>query len=216
MLSHTDGPFYISCGGDLFLKVESDNQLKTTDQLDNASQFSIVRCEQGDEHFNIVYQPPVTENSIPVPSLFLSASKQDASLLMKDTVDNSKLALRSRYTEHFERPAKLSNWVSGTGKEFFYIICTEAPKMALCKRRYLCVFKPSANGLEETDYITGCKPRRHHEKPHTHMLFFLIKPNKPSPHLNENEALGNNDRPDLTPIEMRKDKISEEGTHTTE
>ena len=212
---YTDGPFYISCGGpeDLFLKVESDNRLKSTNRLDDASQFSIVRCERDEEYFNIVYQPPVTENGIAVPSLFLSASNKDEPLLMKDTVSNSKLALRSRRTEHFERPAKLSNWVSGTGREFFYILCTEAPRTALRRRRYLCVFKPSADGLEETDYITGCKPRNHHDRPDTHMLFSLIKPRKPTPHQNENEASRNDDRPDLTPSE---DKISEEGTHTTE
>ena len=188
--------------------MESNNQLKTTNEPDDASQFLIVRCEQQKEYFKIVYQPPVTENGNPgpVPSLFLSASNDDKPLLMKNTVNKSKLALRSRDAEHFDpdHPAKLSSWVSGTGKEFCYICCTEVPKKKRNRRRrYLCIFKPRADGLEETDYITGCKSRKDHDKPDKmkHMLFSLIKSCKTT---NQDES------------KASKDKISEGGTYTTE
>lgn len=231
---HTVGPFHISCNGNLFLKVESHNQLKTTDQLDDASQFSIMRYRQGDEHFNIVYQPPVSEHGITVPSLYLSASKRDVPLLMKDTVSNSKLALRSRSTD--EQPVNLSHWVGGSEIEskFFYIICKDIRRTIRWKRHYLCVFKPSSkDGLEEQEYVTGCKLREDHDLPDTHMLFSLVKPRtgKPCPDEEEEEVeisgddyqsdltpiqgtqnLKISDQSDLTPSEMPKDKISEEGT----
>jgi hypothetical protein len=140
---------------------------------------------QGDEHFNIVYQPPVSENGIAVPSLYLSASKQDAPLLMKDTVSNSKLALRSRSTENFKRPGNLSDWANVSEREFFYIVCKDIRRTVLRKRHYLCVFKPSSkdgqDGLEEQEYVTGCKHREDHDLPDTHMLFSLVKPRKGKP-----------------------------------
>ena len=120
---------------------------------------------------------------------------------MRDTVSNSDLTLRSRFVEHFEQPAKLSEWVSGG--EYFYVICPERSTIRR-KRRYLCVFKPSAGGLEETEYITGCKPRKDRDKPDTHMLFSLIKPRKAKLHPEENEALGTEDQ------SANKDKISNE------
>ena len=133
---------------------------------------------------------------------------------MKDTVSNSKLALRSRFTEHFEQPANLSDWINGSGREFFYIICKEVRRTVLGKRYYLCVFKPSAHGLEEREYVTGCKLREDRDNPDTHMLFSLVKPRKPKPHADEDETSGDDDQSDLTPTEGPKDKISEEGDRT--
>lgn len=128
---------------------------------------------------------------------------------MKDTVSNSKLALRSRCIEHFEHPAKLSEWVSGSEREFFYIICPERSTIRH-KRRYLCVFKSSADGREESaDYVTGCKPRKNRDKPDTYMLFSLIKPRKATSHL---ETLGIEDQSDLT---TSKGKISNEKGSTS-
>lgn len=84
MYLHTVGPFYISCGDceeQLFLKVDEDshNQLVATDEFDNASKFSITRYDQGDEHFRLIYEPPVMPESgaaiRTVPSLFLCTSK---------------------------------------------------------------------------------------------------------------------------------------------
>ena len=123
---------------------------------------------------------------------------------MRDTVSKSKLALRSTSTERFERPENLSDWISGVGREFFYIICKEVRKTVGGKRYYLCVFKPSADGLEEQEYVTGCKLREDRDNPDTHMLFSLIKPRKPKPHPDDNEFV-------LTPTEGPKDKIVEEG-----
>ena len=170
-----------------------------------------MRCKRGDEHFNIVYQPPVSENGIPVPSLFLSASKHDAPLLMSDTVSNSKLALRSRFSERFDHPANLSEWINinGSEREYFYIICKDVRRTALRKRYYLSVFKPGRSGgnLEEQEYVTGCQHREDHDQPDTHMLFSLIKPHKPK-FLEEVEASGDDNQSHLIPT---KDKISEEG-----
>ena len=205
---HTVGPFYISCGNSreqLLLKVDegSHHQLIATDQFDDASQFSIIRCDQpGDEHFRIVYEPSLTPESggaaVRSPSLFLCTSKRDVPQSMRDTVSNSDLALRSRSIDHFERPAKLSEWL--TGWEFFYIICPERSTWRR-KRRYLCVFKPSAESLEEQEYVTGCKSRKNHNKPDTHMLFSLVKP----------EAMGIEDPSDLI---TNNDNISKEkGEH---
>ena len=123
---------------------------------------------------------------------------------MRDTVSNSDLALRSRSVDHFEQPAKLSEWVSGG--EFFYIICPERSTLRH-KRRYLCVFKTSADGLEEQEYVTGCKSRKNHNKPDTHMLFSLVKPRKAKPHPAEDEALGIEDPSDLF---ANNDNISKE------
>ena len=232
--THTVGPFHISCGRHqlLFLKIESDNQLKTTNRLDDASQFSIMRHKQGEEYFNIVYQPPVSDDGIAVPSLYLSASMHGAPLLMKDTASNSKLALRSpRLTD--KQPANLSQWVDGSG-EFFYIICKDIQRTIRWKQHYLCVFKPSSkDGLEDQEYVTGCKLR---EDPNTHnMLFSLVKPRKGKPCPDEDEGEGEgeasgdeyqsdltptkgpqtvkiSDRSGLTPSEMPDDKISEKGT----
>ena len=186
MYSHAVGPFFICCGKQkeqLFLKVdeENQNQLVATDELDDASQFSVIRSDQGDEHFSIIYEPPVSLGSSAtmgvVPSLFLCTgkSKQDEPLMMKDTVSNSQMALRSRTIEHYQKPAKLKEWVSG--EDAFYIICQDRSVTHLT-RRYLCVYKPNARGLESPDYITGCKPRKDRDKPDTHMLFRLIKPSK--------------------------------------
>ena len=235
--TRTVGPFHISCGGYLFLKIESesDNQLKTTNRLDDASQFSVIRCKQGKDYFNIVYQPPVSEDGIAVPSLYLSASMHGAPLLMKDTISNSKLALRSRRLTD-KQPANLSHWVDGSG-EFFYIICKDIRRTILRKQHYLCVFKPSSkDGLEDQEYVTGCKLRETHDLPDTHiMLFSLVKPRKgkPCPDRDEGEGEGEasgdeyqsdltptkgpqnvkiSDRSGLTPSEMPDDKISEKGT----
>ena len=191
-----------------------------------------MRYRQGEEYFNIVYQPPVSEDGIAVPSLYLSASRQGAPLLMKDTVSNSKLALRSRRSTD-EQPANLSHWVGGSG-EFFYIICKDIRRTIRWKQHYLCVFKPSSkNGLEDQEYVTGCKLREDHDLPDTHMLFSLVKPRKGKPCPDEDEGEGEasgdeyqsdltptegpqnlkiSDQSGLTPSEMPKDKISEEGT----
>ena len=201
MYSHAVGPFLIICGKnrkELFLKVDeaSQNQLVATDELDGASQFSIIRSDQGDEHFSIIYEPPVSpENPATmgvVPSLFLCTgkSKQDRPLMMKDTVRKSQMALRSRTTEYFQQPAKLTEWVSGN--DAFYIICQDRSITHLM-RRYLSVYKPNARGLESPDYITGCKPRNDHDKPNTHMLFRLIKPTK-SIEQNQTESEGPEDK----------------------
>ena len=122
-------------------------------------------------------RPESGATTVRPPSLFLCTSKRDVPQLMRHTVSNSDLALRSRDIEHFERPAKLSEWVSGGN--FSYIICPER-SMIRHKRRYLCVFKPNpdATGLEEQEYVTGCKPRKYCNKPDTHMLFSLVKPRK--------------------------------------
>ena len=169
-----------------------------------------MRYRQGDEHFIIVYQPPVSEDGIAVPSLYLSASRQGAPLLMKDTVSNSKLALRSRRSTD-EQPVNLSHWVGGSG-EFFYIICKDIRRTIRWKQHYLCVFKPSSkDGLEDQEYVTGCKLREDHDLPNTHMLFSLVKlrKGKPCPDEDEGEgegegegeALGDEYQSDLTPTE---------------
>ena len=193
-----------------------------------------MHYKQGDKrNFIIVYQPPVSEDGIKVPPLYLSASRQGAPLLMKNTVSNSKLALRSAD----KQPANLSHWVDGSGK-FFYIICKDIRRTILRKRHYLCVFKPSSkDGLKDQEYVTGCKLREDHDQPDTHiMLFSLVKPRKGKPcpdrDEGEGEASGDEHQSDLTPTEepqnvkinnrsglptpseMPKDKISEKGTIT--
>ena len=130
---------------------------------------------------------------------------------MKDTVSKSKLALRSRFTEKYEQPANLLDWISGSGKEFFYIVCKEVRRNVSGKRYYLCVFKPSTHGLEEQEYITGCKLREDRDNPETHMLFSLIKPRKPKSHPDEDEASEDDNQSDLTPTEGPNDKTAEGG-----
>lgn len=131
---------------------------------------------------------------------------------MKDTVSNSKLALRSRFTEKHERPVNLSDWINGSEREFFYIICKDIRRTVLRKRHYLCVFKPSSrDGLDEREYVTGCRFREDHDQPDTHMLFSLIKPRKPKLCLDEEETSGDDDQSDLTPTEGPTDEISEGG-----
>ena len=146
-----------------------------------------MHYKQGDKrNFIIVYQPPVSEDGIKVPPLYLSASRQGAPLLMKNTVSNSKLALRSAD----KQPANLSHWVDGSGK-FFYIICKDIQRTIHRKRHYLCVFKPSSkDGLEDQEYVTGCKLREAHDLPDTHMLFSLVKPRKGKPCPDEDEGEG--------------------------
>ena len=112
------------------------------------------------------------------PSLFLCTSKNDAPLLMKDTVSKSQLFLRSRYTEHCEGPASIEEWIHG--EDYYYIACPDVSGLLHCslRRRYLSVTKLQSDSLSDSEYVTACKYRADHDKPDTHMVFRLAIPPK--------------------------------------
>ena len=190
----TVGPFYISCDEDrLYLSVNKakDFEVEATYDLNKATQFFIVRCDEGDNHFHIVYEPPMSfdyhgsrtkfiqkigdPDLRPVIPRYLCAevnwqgkSKHRRPLRMSHDGQstNSRLAIHCRKNS-FHHPHDLTEWVNE--KEIFFINCQERSVTAPVSS-YLCAY---ATGR------TGCKPTFHsHDEKNKFMLFRLLSPVK--------------------------------------
>lgn len=177
-----DGPFFICCNREnIFLSVSDSRQIEATQDINHASKFYIVRCDEGDDHFFIVHEAPTSlwngnvtkfEKMPPVP-MYLRAlmnwrrrSTPTKPLMMEMNV-NSRLSIHSRKDKEFH-PAKLAEWVSQ--KEVFFIKCKNQAKL-FPKSSYLCVYQPEG----EATYVTGCKPDIRSDDSKRFMLFRLIK-----------------------------------------
>ena len=148
-----------------------------------------MRCDEGDNHFYIVCETPVSfkremdkkkfvarvgevEHKPAIP-MYLCASvnwrgksKRNQPLRMRldGKSTNSRLAIHNRKDQHFH-PADLTEWVNE--KEIFFINCQERSITAPISS-YLCVYESGE---------TGCKPAiKSHDDKRKFMLFRLIKP----------------------------------------
>ena len=183
----TDGPFFICCNREsTFLSVSDSRQIEATEDIEHASKFYIVRCDEGDDHFFIVHEAPTSlhnenvtkfEKMPPVP-MYLKASMNwrrrstPTKPLMMEMNVNSRLSIHSRRDKEFH-PAKLTEWVSQ--KEVFFIRCEEQARLLnYCKSSYLCVYQPKG----EASYVTGCKPDIRSDDSNRFMLFRLVKLNE--------------------------------------
>ena len=188
----TVGPFYIACNWDqLYLTVNKgkDYQVEATYNIDKASEFYVIRCDDGDNHFNIIHESPVAfkrdkdrkkfvnkvgevEHKPAIP-MYLCASvnwrgksKRNQPLRMRldGKSTNSRMAIHSR-KDRLYHPADLTEWVNE--KEIFFINCKER-SIAAPTSSYLCVYESGE---------TGCKPTiESHDDKRKFMLFRLIKP----------------------------------------
>ena len=178
----TDGPFFICCNREsIFLSVSDSHQIEATQDIQHASKFYIVRCDEGDDHFFIIHEAPTSlhdenvtkfEKMPPVP-MYLKASMNwrrrstPTKPLMMEMNVNSRLSIHNRRDKEFH-PAKLTEWVSQ--KEVFFIRCEEQARLYR-KTSYLCVYQPKG----EATYITGCKPNIRSDDNNRFMLFRLVK-----------------------------------------
>ena len=168
---------------------EKEFRIEATRDIDKATEFHIVRCEEEDNHFNIVYEAPITfernedkdkfKKKVgdlkhkPAIPMYLCASvnwrgrnkrNQQLKMRLDGKSSNSRLAIHSRRTTHFH-PADLTEWVNE--KEVFFINCQER-SMTTPRSSYLCVYNYGH---------TGCKPTvKSHDDKKKFMLFRLIKP----------------------------------------
>ena len=208
---HTVGPFFISCNREkLFLTVDKDSfQVQVTDDIATAKQFYIVRCDEGDDHFNIVYEAPVSleddekrkfeaavgplQNKRPIPMYLCalvnwrgrSQPNEPLKMRMNGMASNSRLAIHSRKSKRFQ-PEKLTEWVNEN--EIFFINCQErSVKRPLDKSSYLCIYKSRETGA----FVTGCRPNIKSDKDDRFMLFRLIKPKQKR--LNDSEETDGDD-----------------------
>ena len=192
---YTVGPFFISCGKEsVFLTVDKHKgELKASGKISDASEFFVVRCDEGDNHFRIVYEaPPILEGDQkgdleevvgklehkPSVPMYLCASvnwcgklRQNQQLLMQMNGKASKcrMALHSRRC----KAVKLTEWINE--KEVFYINCKEH-KRHFKRNSYLCVNKLKDSSTLNM-YTTRCEPDvNKHNDEDTFMLFRLLKP----------------------------------------
>ena len=186
------GPFYIACNWDqLYLMVNKSKnyQVEATYNIDKASEFYIVRCDEGDNHFYIVHESPVSfkrdrdrekfeakvgevEHKPAIP-MYLCASvnwrgktkrNQQLRVRLDGKSTNSRMAIHCRKNREYH-PADLTEWVNE--KEIFFINCQERSITAPVGS-YLCVYESGE---------TGCKPTiESHDDKRKFMLFRLIKP----------------------------------------
>ena len=185
------GPFYIACNWDqLYLTVGKNHEVRATYDIDRASEFYIVRCDEGDNHFNIVHESPgvfkdkdkfvkkfgEVEHKPAIP-MYLCASvnwrgKSKQNQLLRMRLDgkstNSRMAIHCRKTQQYHA-ADLTEWVNE--KEIFFINCQER-SIAAPTSSYLCVYESGQ---------TGCKPTiGSHDDKRKFMLFRLLKPKEES------------------------------------
>lgn len=186
------GPFYIACNWDqlyLTFNKSKDFQVEATYNINEASEFYVVRCDEGDNHFNIVcetsvsFKRPMDEEKFvarvgevehkPAIPMYLCASvnwrgkskrNQPLKMRLDGKSTNSRLAIHCRKSRLFH-PADLTEWVNE--KEIFFINCQERSVMTPTNS-YLCVYESGE---------TGCKPKiKSHDDKRRFMLFRLIKP----------------------------------------
>ena len=187
------GPFFITCNRErIFLTVDNKSgEVKASENIKEADKFFIVRCDEGDNHFNIVYEAPsiltskkknqfekeVGKHKPPVPMYLCVPVNwrgrthpfQSVRMLMNGKASQSQMALHSRRSKHFQ-PAKLTEWINE--KEVFFVNCKERTRGHLKKNSYLCVKK-----IEKSEYSVRCEPNiRRHDDKNTFMLFRLLKP----------------------------------------
>ena len=159
------GPFFITCNRErIFLSISKDSEeVQATKNIKDASKFFIVRCNEGDNHFNIVYEAPslligkkkeefdkkVGKHKPPVPMYLCvpvnwhgrTRSNQPVRMQMNGKASQSRMALHSRRSKQFH-PAKLTEWINE--KEIFYVNCKERGRGRLKKSSYLCWMKHHA------------------------------------------------------------------------
>ena len=192
MHTQTVGPFYISCNWDrLYLMVNKDKdfQVEATHDIDKATEFFIVRCDEGDNHFNIVYEAPALferrkdiakfeakvgglEHKPSVPMYLCafvnwrgrSKHNQPLRMCLDGKSANSQMAIHSRKSSRYHA-SDLTEWVNE--KEVFFINCQER-SVKTPRSSYLCVYESGE---------TTCKPTiESHDDKRKFMLFRLIKP----------------------------------------
>ena len=189
------GPFYIACNWDqlyLIVNKSKNHEVEATYNIDKASKFYIVRCDEGDNHFYIVHESPVVfkrdkdrekfvekvgevEHKPAIP-MYLCASvnwrgrskgNQPLRMRLDGKSTNSRMAIHCRKNRHYH-PADLTEWVNE--KEIFFINCQER-SISAPTSSYLCVYESGE---------TGCKPTiESHDDKRKFMLFRLIKPKEP-------------------------------------
>ena len=162
-IHHTVGPFLISCNRErIFLKVEESTteqsqEVKATHNIEDASKFFIVRLDDCNNYFNIVYESSSSTSDDselkeivgikPKVSMYLcasvdrqgsSCSNQHLQVQMDGKTAHSRMALHSRRSKHL-CPEKLTEWLNE--KEVFFINCQERRRIKLRKSSYLCVCK---------------------------------------------------------------------------
>ena len=169
-------------------------EVETTYDINKATKFFIVRCDEGDNHFHIVYQTQMSfgrqgerrqkfikrvgdPEYRPAITRFLCASvnwrgrnKRNKPLRMsldgQSTNSRARLAIHCRKDDS-NHPADLTEWVNE--KEIFFINCQER-SVTTPTSSYLCVY---ASGR------TGCKPTvQSHDEKNKFMLFRLLTPAK--------------------------------------
>ena len=193
--THAVGPFFITCNRErIFLMVDKKSGVvKASRNIKEASKFFIVRSDEGDNHFSIVYEAPsilsdakksqfekVVGKHKPHVPMYLCVpvnwhgrthSTKLVRMQMNGKASQSRMALHSRRSKHFQ-PAKLTEWINE--KEIFYVNCKERMRGNVKKSSYLCVKKV---GKKDSEYAVQCEPsiKRHDDKD-TFMLFRLLKP----------------------------------------
>ena len=189
---HAVGPFFITCNRErIFLMVDKKSGVvKASRNIKEASKFFIVRSDEGDNHFSIVYEAPsilsdakkiqfdkVVGKHKPHVPMYLcvpvnwhgrTRPTKSVRMQMNGKASQSRMALHSRRSKHFQ-PAKITEWINE--KEIFYVNCKERMKGHVKKSSYLCVKKV------DSEYTVQCEPsiKRHNDKD-TFMLFRLLKP----------------------------------------
>ena len=193
LFSYVVGPFFITCNRErTFLTVDKKSgEVSASEDINEAQEFFIVRCDEGDNHFNIVYEAhsilegskrkkfeeEVGKHKPPVP-MYLCASvnwrgqahpTRSVRMQMNGKASQSKMALHSRRSKQF-KPAKLTEWINE--KEVFFVNCKERTRGHLKKNSYLCVKRG-----ENLKYSVQCEPNiKKHDDKSTFMLFRLLKP----------------------------------------
>ena len=166
---NVDGPFYISCHSEqLFFKVSDDNKVVVTDDVNDASEFFIVPCEEDakSRHFSIFYnsesklkQPKETRPRMrikPIPRYlctsvnFRGISNNPLDLKLNAKESKSMLVLQDRRSKHLH-PVDLTDWING--KEIYYINCKHR---SFKKDSYICVTADRHSGsTTQMDDVDG-------------------------------------------------------------
>ena len=194
------GPFLITCGKDrtIFLTVNKESgNLQASEDINNVTQFYIVRCDEHSNYFNITCDAPSSlaeeycreesRGSVNIPGIpmYLTApvnwrgqtpnTYQRPKMVMSGKADKARMALHSRRHKNFQ-PVKLTEWISE--KEVYFINCREPALRGLIKRgSYLCVKKTKTSKKGKThEYIVVCESDiKKNDDTGVFMLFRLLK-----------------------------------------
>ena len=166
-------------------------KVQVTSDINKAEKFHVVRSDEEDDHFQIIYKaqiltkeadtkesfdqavgakPPIAMHLHASINWFSGRNDGNEPLKMHMYSKGTTLALRNRVSNQCY-PAKLTEWVNE--QEAFFINCQER-SFRRPRNSYLCVYRSCGRG--SAGYVTGCRPHVVYDDPNTFMLFRLNKP----------------------------------------